>query len=99
MMSITKNVASQQFERRGLRGLASSLAILSDFNPLADFSDFSANEIIIESPAHQVIKEFLGFLGRFGSAFGPEPLVDRPLDQCLFALLIVGFIEGVFDCL
>src|SRR5215831_17042858 len=67
------------------------------FDPLAHLLHFADDQVVTEPAPYQIIEESLRFLAVGGRAIQSQAFADGAVDQLLFALLSVSYVERVFD--
>src|SRR5262245_6265026 len=66
-------------------------------DPLGGLAHFADDQVVAEAAPYQIIEESLRFLAVGGRAFQSHAFADGAVDQFLFALLFISFVERVFD--
>src|SRR5689334_8379085 len=66
-------------------------------DPLGGLAHFADDQVVAEAASYQMIEESLRLLAVGGRAFQSHVFADGAVDQLLFALLFISFVERGFD--
>src|SRR5215510_4075493 len=66
-------------------------------DPLGGLAHFADDQVVAEAAPYQIIEESLRLLAVGGRAIQSHVFADGAVDQLLFALLFISFVERVFD--
>src|SRR5262245_15010262 len=66
-------------------------------DPFARLAHFADDQVVAEAAPYQIIEESLRLLGRLRRAFQSHVFADGAVDQLLFALLFISFVERIFN--